>query len=150
MGRFFRSAVELFGIVFLRFRPLPRIWCVWLVGVNLGCLFFITHTEAKVVLGVTTLAVVAQTLVYNRYGFTRVLGTAHILWLPMFAWMGYRLDIIAADPAMRAWLSVLLATNAVSLIIDTSDVVRFINGQRAPHYAWRPALPRQSSRTVSD
>jgi hypothetical protein len=140
MARFLINAVELFGIVFLRFRLLPRIWCVWLVGVNAGCLFFITHIEAQVVLGVTVLAVVAQTLVYGRLGFTRVLGTAHILWLPMFAWMASRLDIIAADPALAKWLAVLLATNAVSLVIDCSDVFRFIKGERSPHYQWR--LPR--------
>jgi hypothetical protein len=140
MVRFLMSAVELFGIVFLRFRLLPRIWCVWLVGVNAACLFFITHIEAQVVLGVTVLAVVAQTLVYGRLGFTRVLGTAHILWLPMFAWMAFRLDAIAADPALGKWLAVLLATNAVSLVIDCSDVFRFIKGERSPHYHWR--LPR--------
>jgi hypothetical protein len=94
-----------------------------------------------VVLGVTVLAVVAQTLVYGRLGFTRVLGTAHILWLPMFAWMAFRLDAIAADPALGKWLAVLLATNAVSLVIDCSDVFRFIKGERSPHYQWRLPMP---------
>jgi hypothetical protein len=140
MLRFLRNAVELFGIVFLRFRLLPRIWCVWLVGVNAACLFFITHIEAQAVLGVTALAVVVQTLVYGQLGFTRVLGTAHILWLPMFAWMAFRLDAIAADPALGKWLAVLLATNAVSLVIDCSDVFRFIKGERAPHYQWRRSV----------
>ena len=139
MARFLISALELFGIVFLRFRLLPRLWCVWLVGVNLGCLWFITHIEAQVVLGVTVLAVVAQTLVYGRLGFTRILGIAHILWVPMFAWMAFRLDAIAAEAAMSQWLLVLLATNAVSLIIDSTDVFRFVNGERAPHYKWRMA-----------
>jgi uncharacterized membrane protein YGL010W len=133
---FLISVLELFGIVFLRFRPLPRIWCVWLVGVNLGCLFFLTHAEGQVVLGVTVLAVVAQSLVYMRLGFTRVLGTAHILWLPMFAWMAFRLDAIRADPALSYWLAVLVATNAVSFVIDSSDVFRFVTGERTPHYHW--------------
>ena len=62
--------LELFGVVFLRFRPVPRLWCVWLVGVNLACLYFITHIEAQVVLAVTGIAVVAQTLIYQRVGFT--------------------------------------------------------------------------------
>ncbi len=139
MIRFLGSALELFGIVFLRFRTLPRIWCVWLVGVNLGCLFFLGHIEAQVVLGVTALAVVAQTLVYMRLGFTRVLGTTHLLWLPMFAWMAFRLDTIGAYPEMSRWLAVLLATNAVSLMIDATDAVRFVMGERNPHYAWRKA-----------
>ena len=83
------------------------------------------------------MAVIVQTLIYGRIAFTRVLGIAHILWLPMFGWMALRLDSIAAVPALQTWLAVLLATNAVSLIIDTTDVVRFVKGQRTPHYSWR-------------
>ena len=136
MRRFIIHILQLFGICFLRFRPLPRIWCLWLVGVNLGCLVFITHIEGQVVLGVTLIAVLVQALVLGRLGFTRVLGSAHILWLPMFGWMAFRLEAIAADPALSLWLMVLLATNILSLIIDTTDVARFINGERTPHYAW--------------
>jgi hypothetical protein len=136
MVRFLISVLHVFGIVFLRFRPLARIWCVWLVGVNLGCLFFLTHVEGQVVLGVTVLAVMVQSLVYDRLGFTRVLGAAHLLWLPMFGWMALRLDVIRADPALSSWLAVLLATNAVSFVIDSYDVFRFVKGERTPHYHW--------------
>jgi hypothetical protein len=137
MTRFLMNMLELFGIVFLRFRTLPRLWCVWLVGVNLCCLYFITQIEGQVVLAVTGIAVVVQSLVYGRIGFTRVLGIAHVLWLPMFAWMAFRLDVIMADLALGRWLAVLLVTNVVSLMVDATDVFRFARGERAPHYAWR-------------
>ena len=55
MVGFLQSMLELFGVVFLRFRPIPRLWCVWLVGVNAACLYFITHIEAQVVLVVTAI-----------------------------------------------------------------------------------------------
>jgi hypothetical protein len=141
MFGFLRSMLELFGIVFLRFRMVPRIWCVWLVGVNLACLMFLPHPEAVVVLATTGVAVVAQTLLYGRMGFTRVMGVTHLLWLPMFAWMAFRLDAIAADPALQQWLILLLATNCVSLIVDLTDVTRFVRGERTPHYAWRRPAP---------
>jgi hypothetical protein len=141
MIRFVTNILHVFGIVFLRFRMLPRIWCMWLVGVNLGCLFFLTHVEGQVVLGVTLVAVVAQSLIYGRLGFTRVLGVTHVLWVPMFAWMAFRLDAIAAYPALSTWLVVLLATNAVSLMIDVTDAFRFAKGERNPHYTWhRPVF----------
>jgi hypothetical protein len=130
--------LELFGVVFLRFRPVPRLWCAWLVGVNLACLYFITHIEAQVVLAVTAIAVVAQTLIYQRIGFTRILGSTHILWIPMFAWMGTRIDTIMDEPALANWLVLLFATNMVSLVVDTIDAVRFLRGERAPHYRWSP------------
>lgn len=136
MTRFFTSVLEIFGIVYLRFRPVPRIWCVWLVAVNAACLFFTPQIEAQVVLAVTGVAVACQALIYERLGFTRILGSVHLLWIPMFAWMATRLDTILAEPALAAWLAVLLATNAVSLVIDGIDALRFVRGERAPHYSW--------------
>jgi hypothetical protein len=131
--------LELFGVVFLRFRAVPRLWCVWLVGVNLACLYFIANIEAQVVLAVTVAAVVAQTLIYQRIGFTRILGSTHVLWLPMFAWMATRADTIADDPALANWLVLLFATNMVSLVVDAIDAVRFLRGERTPHYRWNLA-----------
>ena len=133
---FLKNMAELFGVVYLRFRWLPRLWCVWLVGVNAACFLFITHIEAQVVLAVTVIAVLAQTLVYQRSGFTRILGTTHILWIPMFAWMATRLDSILETPALANWLLVLLITNLISLVVDTTDAVRFLRGERTPHYRW--------------
>ena len=136
MMGFVTSVLKIFGIVFLRFRPLPRVWNYWLVGVNLLCLAFITHIEAQVVLGVTTIAVVIQALIYQRMGFTRLLGVAHLLWLPMFGWLATRYPGLGDSPELQVWLIVLGATNAVSYVIDSSDVCRFLNGERAPHYRW--------------
>lgn len=141
MVRFLRALLEFFGVVYLRFRLVPRLWCVWLVGVNALCLFFITHIEAQAVLVVTGIAVAAQTLIYERIGFTRVLGATHILWVPMFAWMATRLGTIAADPGLAHWLLVLIVTNLISFVVDATDSVRFLRGERAPHYRWRLADP---------
>jgi hypothetical protein len=136
---FLINALELFGVVLLQFRPLPRMWGVWLVAVNLACLLLITHVEAQVVLATTVVAVAAQTLIYQRIGFTRILGSTHILWLPMFAWMATRLDAITSVPKLADWLAVLLITNLVSAAVDTIDAIRFLRGERAPHYRWNVA-----------
>jgi hypothetical protein len=137
MISFLVHMLELFGVAFLRFRLVPRLWCVWLVGVNAACLLFITHSEAQAVLAVTAIAVVVQTLIYQRIGFTRILGTVHILWVPMFAWMATRLETITSEPALTNWLLLLLVTNLISLVVDTTDAIRFIRGERAPHYSWK-------------
>ena len=139
MTRFLMQMLELFGVIYLRFRLIPRLWCVWLVGVNAACLIFITHVEAQVVLAVTAIAVAGQTLLYQRMGFTRVLGTTHALWIPMFAWMAMRLDTIAYEPALANWLLLLFATNLVSLVVDTVDAIRFLRGERTPYYHWHLA-----------
>jgi hypothetical protein len=131
--------LELFGVIFLRFRLVPRLWCVWLVGVNVACLWFITHVEAQVVLAVTAIVVGSQTLIYQRIGFTRILGSTHILWVPMFAWMATRIDTIVAEPVLADWLLLLFATNMVSLVVDAIDTARFLHGERAPYYRWNLA-----------
>ncbi|PSL17791.1 hypothetical protein [Shimia abyssi] len=136
MMDFVTNVLKIFGIVFLRFRPVPRIWNVWLVGVNLMCLYFIGHLEAQVVLGTTLLSVVVQAMIYGQFGFTRVLGIGHLLWIPMFAWLATRWDSIAAHPDLFVWIAVLAVTNTVSFVIDIADVTRFVNGERTPHYSW--------------
>lgn len=137
MLRFLKNILEVFGIVYLRFRTLPRLWCVWLVAVNAACLLYITQIEGQVVLAVTAAAVVAQAIIYGKIGFTRIMGATHILWVPMFAWMTTRLDTIATDPSLASWLALLAATNLISMIIDTAESVRFLRGDRAPNYYWK-------------
>ena len=136
MTRFMMHMLELFGVIYLRFRPVPRLWCVWLVAINAACLLFITHSEAQVVLAVTAIAVAGQTLIYQRMGFTRILGTTHILWVPMFAWMATRLDTITNEPGLANWLLLLFVTNLVSMVVDAIDAIRFLRGERAPYYRW--------------
>ena len=136
MMNFVTNVLKIFGIVFLRFRPVPRIWNVWLVGVNLMCLYFIGHIEGQVVLGITLLSVVLQATIYGLIGFTRVLGIGHLLWVPMFAWMAMRADDIAVHSDLQTWIIVLTITNAVSFVIDLTDVTRFAKGERDPHYSW--------------
>ncbi len=133
----FRSVFELFGIVLVRFHPLQRIWGAWLVAVNTACLLFIQHVEAQVTLGAVGVAVLAQALIYRRKRFIRLLGVTHVLWVPMLTWMALRLDTLPKEEtAFHVWLIALIATNAVSLVIDAWDATRFIRGERRPYYAW--------------
>jgi len=132
-----RSVFELFGIVLVRFRPAQRIWGTWLVAVNAASLLFIQHMEAQVALGAVGVAVLGQALIYQRRRFIRLLGVTHALWVPMLAWMALRVDSIPKeDRGFRTWLVVLIATNAVSLVIDAWDATRFVLGERRPYYAW--------------
>jgi len=136
MTRFLKHVLELFGVVCLRFRPVPRLWGIWLVAINSACLLFIAHIEAQVVLTTTAIAVVVQAFIYGRIGFTRILGSTHVLWLLMFAWMATRITSISSEPQLASWLMLLFITNLGSLVIDTIDAIRFLRGERAPHYYW--------------
>ena len=132
-----RSMLELFGIVFVRFRPVPRIWVAWLVAVNTASLLFIGHLEAQVALGAVGVAVFAQALIYQRKRFIRLLGVTHYIWVPMLAWIALRLGKLPeGESAFHVWLLTLIGTNAVCLAIDAWDITRFMLGDRKPYYAW--------------
>lgn len=133
----FRAIYELFGIVLARFRLPQRIWGAWLIAVNSACLFFIVHVEAQVALAAVGTAALAQALIYQRRRFIRILGTTHLLWVPMLAWMVSRLEALPpGESAFRVWLIMLIATNAFSLVIDAWDATRFALGEHRPYYVW--------------
>jgi len=112
-------------------------WGAWLIAVNGACLLFITNIEAQIALAAVGMALLAQALIYQRKRFIRLLGVTHIIWVPMLAWMALRLNTLPeGEPAFHAWLVILIATNAVSLAIDTWDALRFMRGENQPHYLW--------------
>ena len=132
-----RSALEIFGIIFMRFRPIQRTWAIWLVAVNAAGLFFIDHLEAQVVLSAVGVVVFIQALIYQRERFIRVLGVTHVIWVPMLAWIASRIPALPAEEsAFRAWAVTLIATNAICLMIDFWDAARFVVGDRKPYYVW--------------
>ena len=106
-------------------------WMVLLVAANgLTPLFFLQRLEAQVVL-VTMLASMAlMTFLTARFGFSRILGLGHILWVPMLAFLFTRLVDIPAGDAFGIWIRTLIVLNGISLVIDAADVVRYIGGDR--------------------
>ncbi len=114
---------------------MPFVWQVWLVllvTLNLVApLFFLGRWEAQVVLATMLASVVLMTYLTGRFGFTRILGLGHILWLPMLGYLWLRLDQIPSDDAFGVWIRVLMVLNSISLLIDAVDVLRYRAGDRA-------------------
>ena len=94
-------------------------------------LLFLARFEARVVL-VTTIANAALfTVLTAAQGFTRLLSLAHILWIPLICYLWTRLDYAPADNVYGIWLRVLIVLNAVCLLIDVVNVIRYVAGDRA-------------------
>ncbi len=135
MTGFFTANMELGAIMLTKFRLVPRLWLIALVVVNITSLYFIDTTEARVVLGVLLISVIIMAEIYRRLGFVRLLGTGHILWVPMVPWLWLRLDqTTPLDSTFEYWLIILIVMNTLSLVIDVVDVIRYIKGERAPYY----------------
>lgn len=114
----------------LRMPLYAQIWVVMLGIVNtLPAIYWLQHAESRVILIIFIANLVLMLIITSRFGFRRILGAAHFLWYPLIVYLLARIDGVQ-DSDMRAWIVVLMAMNAVSLIIDTVDVVRWIRGDR--------------------
>ena len=114
---------------------LPVHWQLWmalLITANLVVpLFFIGHLEAQFVVGALFASVILMTILTGLTGFTRLVGLGHIFWIPLLYFLWTRIDQIPADSTFGIWIRVLMALNAVSLVIDAVEVSRYIAGDRA-------------------
>lgn len=119
--------------------PLP--WVVWVMMLMLanmiGPLFFLDRLEGRVVLIVFLISVCLLIVLYAFQGFTRILGAGHVLWLGLVPWLWGRLDGVPAQSGLFYWIIAVMVMNSLSLVIDISDVVRYLRGDRqatvSPH-----------------
>ena len=80
-----------------------------------GPLFFIHTLGAKVVLGSTLAGAMLMMFIFSRYGFVRLVGLGHILWIPLVIWLGTRTSEMALDTPFGIWLALVLGANIASL-----------------------------------
>ena len=108
-----------------------QLWLLLLVSVNLIVpLFFIDRLEAQVVVGTLLASMMLMTLLTARYGFTRILGLGHILWFPLLYFLWTRLGV-PTDDVFGIWIRVVMGLNAISLVVDATEVIRYVRGERA-------------------
>ena len=108
-----------------------QLWLMLLITANVVTpLFFLHHVESLVVLGTILASMTLMTVLTARFGFTRIVGLGHILWIPMLAFLFTRLGDIPASDAFGIWIRALFVLNGISLVIDAADVIRYIAGER--------------------
>ena len=93
-------------------------------------LFFLHRTEALVILAVFLAEFCALVFLTSRFGFTRILGLGHALWIPLIGYLVFRLEHHPPIDPFGIWLRIVVVTNAVSLVFDISDVIRYTRGDR--------------------
>ena len=108
-----------------------QLWVMLLAAANLvAALFFLHRLETQVVLGTFGASMVLMTLLTGRFGFTRIVGLGHILWIPMLVFLFIRLGDIPVSDAFGIWIRALFLLNGISLVIDAMDAIRYIAGDR--------------------
>lgn len=109
-----------------------KLWLAVLMVANMAVpLVYFDHLEAHIVLGTFLAGFVLLVVLTGKFGFTRILGLGHILWVPLVFFLLGRLDLHPADQPYGLWMRSVIVLNSISLIIDITDVVRYIRGERA-------------------
>lgn len=107
-------------------------WIYWMMLVNTASLAFLRHREARWVLGVWVGNVITMMALYEAVGYVRLLGLSHVLWwTPLLVYLVAVRQRFAMGGAFGWWGRALLATIAVSLVIDYVDVIRYQMGDGA-------------------
>ena len=123
---------------FLRFNrgllsmPTPwRLWLLVLVAFNaLAPMFFLPRVEAAATLGALVTSMALMTLLTHWTGFSRLLGLGHFVWIPLLLFLWARLEAAPATDLFGLWIRGVIALDAISLVIDASDVIRWLTGER--------------------
>ncbi len=130
LGQFGRAFIK-FNRGMMQLQVHWQLWLMLLVIANVVApLFFLGHLEAQLVLAAILASMMLMTALTGLSGFTRLLGLGHVFWIPLLAFLWPRLDQIPANDAFGIWIRLLMALNAASLVIDASDVIRYVAGDR--------------------
>jgi len=115
----------------LRANPAVKGWVLIMIALNMiAPIFMLEHRVALIVLATLMLSMGLMTLLTARYGFTRILGLGHILWIPLSFYLFTLWPDYSVESPVGLWLRLLTLTNLISLVFDTNDVFRYLKGDR--------------------
>jgi len=90
-----------------------------------------TRRDAVIVLLTNIAMLVGMGWVYEQMGYVRLLGIVHvILWTPLFVYLFLRAKNGEMPLLCRLVIWMFVATLAVSLVFDYTDVARYLLGER--------------------
>lgn len=105
-------------------------WVSWLVVINLASVGYWEEPLARIILGTFLLSAMLLMALYARFGFEKILGLGHVLWVALLPYL--LVSIPGSGPGFQAYLVALAASIAVSLVFDILDVWKYFAARRAP------------------
>ena len=130
----FREFIKAFARYHRGLAKMPVAWKPWLITLlfaNMVAPFFwVNQLEAQVVFGAALLNYGTFVLLTGLSGFSRLLGLAHLYWVPLIGFLWMRLDLFPADTTYGIWIRAVIILDAGSLLLDAANVVRYLRGDR--------------------
>jgi hypothetical protein len=106
--------------------PWIPIWVGLLMMINMGSLAFWNEPLARWILGVFMVSAILMMGLYARFGFEKILGLGHFLWIPLLPVVV--MAIPSAEGGFRTFLMVWAGATTISLVFDVVDVWKHFRG----------------------
>ncbi len=105
------------------------IWVLWLMFINLYAIAFLPDSIALSVLVIFLVQGMFMMWLCGKYGYGRILGLGHILWLALVPWLAWQITSIPSGN-LKFWLQLTLISQIVSLVFDIRDVFLYLKEQK--------------------
>lgn len=104
------------------------LWVSLLMLVNFASAAFWNEPTAKLILITFMASSMLMMGLYSRFGFAKVLGLGHVLWIPLLLHVLTRLP--HANGTFKIYLIVWSIATAVSLAFDVVDVWKYFTARK--------------------
>jgi hypothetical protein len=96
---------------------------------NVTSVGFWNEPLAKVIFVTFMLSAMLLMGLYSRFGFNKILGVGHILWIPLLVYM--LMEIPTARETFKGYLIILSISIIISLVFDIVDVWKYFTSQKS-------------------
>jgi hypothetical protein len=105
------------------------VWVLFLMIVHVASVAFWDEPLAKVIFVTFMLSAMLMMGLYSRFGFEKILGMGHILWIPLLVYV--LMEIPAARNTFKIYLIILSISIVVSLVFDTVDAWKYFTSRKS-------------------
>ena len=109
--------------------PWVPVWVALLALVNIASLFFWSAPLAKLIFIAFMLSAMAIMALYSYFGFEKILGMGHVLWIFLLPYILLQLEYV--EGIFFMYLVTLSVFLTISLVFDTIDVWKYIHEKGA-------------------
>ena len=105
------------------------IWVLYQMIVNIASVGFWNEPLAKVIFVTFMFSAMLMMGLYSRFGFEKILGMGHILWIPLLVYV--LMEISTARDTFKTYLIILAISIAISLVFDIVDVWKYFASRKS-------------------
>lgn len=104
------------------------IWVLALMVVNMASILYWSEPLARIIFVAFMMSAMLMMGLYSRFGFQKILGLGHVLWIPLLPYILSQLQ--GVTEGFQTYLVVLSASIAISLVFDIADVWKYFSANK--------------------